>query len=230
MVGIWFIQGNPNLKSEVSHNFNASADYTTGNYNFTVTTYYNDVRNKLATGIPHYLPEDDKQLYLDYVNLESYSVYGGEATVQARWDNGLSAKISYAYTNERLPKEKDGNTINNQYIPARHHFLTARVDWDKQWTKHYGTRLSLNGRFLSGVKNVEFIDYYDIAKGTSTVKYPAYTLWKLSAVQRFGKAIKVTAALDNLLNYKPKHHYFNSPMTDGINLMVGVSVDIDKLF
>lgn len=230
MVGIWIIQGNPNLKSEVSHNFNASADYTTGNYNFTVATYYNDVQNKLATGIPHYLPGDDKQLYLDYVNLESYSVYGGEATVQARWDNGLSAKLSYAYTNERLPKDKDGNTINNQYIPARNHSLTARVDWDKQWTKHYGTCLSLNGRFLSGVKNVEFIDYYDIAKGTSTVKYPAYTLWRLSVVQRFGKAIKVTAALDNLLNYKPKHYYFNCPMTDGINLMVGVSVDIDKLF
>ena len=230
MVGIWIIQGNPNLKSEVGHNFNASADYTTGNYNFTVATYYNDVQNKLATGIPHYLPGDDKQLYLDYVNLESYSVYGGEATVQARWDNGLSAKLSYAYTNERLPKDKDGNTINNQYIPARNHSLTARVDWDKQWTKHYGTCLSLNGRFLSGVKNVEFIDYYDIAKGTSTVKYPAYTLWRLSVVQRFGKAIKVTAALDNLLNYKPKHYYFNCPMTDGINLMVGVSVDINKLF
>ena len=228
--GIWIIRGNPDLKAELSHNFNASADYTKGHYNFTIAAYYNDVQNKLATGVPHYLPGDDKQLYLDYTNLAGYSVYGGDATVQARWDNGFSARISYAYTNERLPKDKSGNTINNQYIPARHHSLTARVDWDKQFTKNYGLRLSLNGRFLSDVKNVEFIDYYDISKGTSTIHYPAYTYWKFSAVQRIGKAFKVTTALDNLLNYKPKYHYYNSPLTDGINLMVGLSVDIEKLF
>ena len=228
--GIWIIRGNPDLKAELSHNFNVSADYSKGHYNFTIAAYYNDVQNKLATGVPHYLPGDDKQLYLDYTNLAGYSVYGGDATVQARWDNGFSARISYAYTNERLPKDKSGNTINNQYIPARHHSLTARFDWDKQFTKNYGLRLSLNGRFLSDVKNVEFIDYYDISKGTSTIHYPAYTYWKFSAVQRIGKAFKVTTALDNLLNYKPKYHYYNSPLTDGINLMVGLSVDIDKLF
>ena len=141
----------------------------------------------------------------------------------------MGAKISYAYTNEHLPKDGEGHTINNQYIPARKHSLTARIDWDKQFTKNYGLRLSLNGRFLSSVKNVEFIDYYDISKGTSTIHYPAYTLWKLSAVQRIGKAVRVTAALDNLLNYKPRYYYFNSPLTDGTNLMVGIAVDIDKI-
>lgn len=229
MAGIWNVKGNPDLKSELSHNFNASADYTTGNYNFNVAVYYNDIKNKLATGIPHYQP-NDPQLYLDYINLDNYSVYGAEAALQAQWNNGLSAKLSYTYTNERLPKDKEGNATGSQYIPARKHSLTARIDWDKQFTLHYGLHLSLNGRFLSRVKNVEFVDYYDISKGTNTIHYPAYTLWKLSATQRFGKAVKVTAALDNLLNYRPKYYYFNSPLTDGINLMVGLSVDIDKLF
>lgn len=230
MANIWIVQGNPNLKAETSHNFTASADYTTGHYNFTLSAYYNDVRNKIATGVPHYLPDDPTQLYLDYVNLDRYSVYGGEATAQARWNGGWSARISYAYTNEHTPKDKDGNTANNQYIPARHHSLTARVDWDKQWTRRYGLRLSLNGRFLSSVKNTEYVDYYDISQGTSTVHYPAYTLWRLSAVQRFGTAFKLTLAADNILNYRPKHYYFNSPMTDGINLMAGLSIDIEKLF
>jgi outer membrane receptor for ferrienterochelin and colicins len=230
MVGIWIIRGNADLKAEISHNFNASADYTTGHYNFTVAAYYNDVQNKLATGIPHYMPNDNQQLYLDYVNLNNYSVVGGEATTQARWDNGLGIRLSYAYTNERMPKDKTGNTINNQYIPARKHALTARIDWEKQFTKNYGLLISLNGRFLSGVKNVEFADYYDISKGTNTIHYPAYTLWKLSAVQRFGQAVKLTLALDNLFNYRPRHYYFNSPMTDGTNLMLGLSLDIDKMF
>lgn len=229
MVGIWIIQGNEQLKSEVSHNFQASADYTRGQYNFTASVYYNDVRNKIATGVPHYLPTDYKQLYLDYVNFENYAVWGGEATVQARWSNGLSARMSYAYTDERLPKNKEGQAVNNQYIPARRHSLMAIVDWSKQFSQNYGLSLSLNGRFLSGVENVEFVDYYDISKGTNKVEYPAYTLWKLSAAQRFGKAWKLTVAVDNLLNYKPKYYYFNCPLTDGANLMVGLSIDLNRL-
>ena len=76
----------------------------------------------------------------------------------------------------------------------------------------------------------EYVDYYDISRGTTAIHYPAYTLWKLSAVQRFGKAVKLTAAVDNLFNYKPKYYYFNSPLTDGANLMLGLSIDINKLF
>ncbi len=228
MAGAWIIKGNPDLKAEVSHNLNASADYTTGAYNFTVAAYYNDVHNKLATGVPHYQQGDDKQLYLNYINLTNYSVYGGEATAQARWSNGLSARLSYAYTNEHLPKDTDGNTVNSQYLPARKHSLTARIDWDKQWTRHYGLLLSLNGRFLSEVNSTEFIDYYDISKGTKTIHYPAYTLWKLSAVQRFGTAFRWTLAIDNLFNYRPRYYYFNSPMTDGLNCMTTFSLDIGK--
>lgn len=230
MEGIWIINGNPDLKAELSHNFNASADYTNGHFNFTVCAYYNDVKNKLTTGLPHYQPGDNKQLYLDYVNLDNYSVYGGEATVQACFDNGLSGRLSYSYTNEQLPKDGDGNTINNQYIPARKHSLTARVDWDRQITENYGIRLSVNGRFLSGVDNIEYIDYYDISRGTTNVHYPAYTLWKLSLVQRFGKGVKLTAAVDNLFNYKPKYYYLNCPMTDGTNFMIGLDIDVDKQF
>lgn len=230
MAGIWIVNGNPNLKAEVSHNFTLSADYTQGHYNLTASTYYNEVRNKLATGVPHYEQEDSKQLYLDFVNLSRYSVYGGDVTLQARWDNGLSARLSYAYTHEHIPHDKNGNTVNNQYIPARHHSLTARADWDKQFTRRYGLRLSLNGRFLSSVKSQEYVNYYDISEGTKTVKYPAYTLWKLSATQRFGTAFRWIIAIDNLLNYRPKYYYFNSPMTEGTTLMMTASLDIDRLF
>ncbi|MBO4674439.1 MAG: TonB-dependent receptor [Bacteroidaceae bacterium] len=230
MAGIWMVNGNPHLKAEVSHNFNVSADFTKGHYNLTASAYYNAVRNKLATGVPHHGQEVSTQLYLDYINLDNYSVYGGDVTLQARWDNGLSARLSYAYTNEHTPHDKDGNTVNSQYIPARHHSLTARIDWDKQFTHRYGLRLSLNGRFLSSVKSQEYVNYYDISEGTKTVKYPAYTLWKLSATQRFGTAFRWTLALDNLLNYRPQYYYFNSPMTEGLTFMATLSLDVEELF
>ena len=54
-------------------------------------------------------------------------------------------------------------------------------------------------------------------------------MWKLSLVQRIGKAVKLTTALDNLFNYRPKYYYLNSPVTDGINFQIGLSVDIHEL-
>lgn len=230
MSGIWIVEGNANLKSEVSHNVNLTAEYTKGHYNFTASIYYNKVKNKLATSAPYFKNADDKLPYLPYANLDNYSVCGGEIGAQAKWNNGFGARLTYAYTKEQLAKDKDGNTINNQYIPAREHALNARVDFDRQLTKTYGLNIALQGRVLSGVENVEYKDYYDVSKGTISVEYPAYTIWKLSVVQRVGKAVKVNVALDNLFGYKPKYYYLNSPITDGINLQIGMSIDIDKIF
>ena len=230
MLGIWIVEGNEHLKSEVSHNFNLSAEYTKGHYNYTTSTYYNKVKNKLSTAAPYFKTTEDKLPYLPYSNLDDYSVCGGEVGAQAKWNNGLGARITYAYTKEQLAKDKDGNSINNQYIPAREHALNVRMDYDRQISSNYGLNIGLQGRVLSGVENVEYKDYYDVSKGTISVEYPAYTLWKLSLVQRIGKAVKVNAALDNLFGYKPKFYYLNSPITDGVTFQIGVSIDIDKFF
>lgn len=230
MSGIWIVEGNEHLKSEVSHNFNLSAEYTKGHYNYTASLYYNKVKNKLSTAAPYFKTAEDKLPYLPYSNLDDYSVCGGEVGAQAKWNNGLGARITYAYTKEQLAKDKDGNSINNQYIPAREHALNVRMDYDRQISSNYGLNIGLQGRVLSGVENVEYKDYYDVSKGTISVEYPAYTLWKLSLVQRIGKAVKVNAALDNLFGYKPKYYYLNSPITDGVTFQVGVSIDIDKFF
>lgn len=230
MSGIWIVEGNEHLKSEVSHNFNLSAEYTKGHYNYTASIYYNKVKNKLSTAAPYFKTAEDKLPYLPYSNLDDYSVCGGEVGAQAKWTNGLGARITYAYTKEQLAKDKDGNSINNQYIPAREHALNVRMDYDRQISSNYGLNIGLQGRVLSGVENVEYKDYYDVSKGTISVEYPAYTLWKLSLVQRIGKAVKVNAALDNLFGYKPKYYYLNSPITDGVTFQIGVSIDIDKFF
>lgn len=230
MSGIWIVEGNADLKSEVSHNFNLSAEYTKGRYNLTASAYYNKVRNKLSTSAPYFKTAADKLPYLPYANLDDYNVCGGEIGVQAKWDNGFGARLTYAYTKEQMARDKDGNAINNQYIPAREHAFNARLDYDCQLTKQYGLNIGLQGRVLSGVENVEYKNYYDVSQGTITVEYPAYTIWKLSLVQRIGKAVKVNAALDNLFGYKPKYYYLNSPITDGITFQIGLSIEMEKLF
>lgn len=229
MAGIWIVEGNAALKSEISHNLNLSAEYVKGHYNLTASAYYNKVENKLATGAPYFRTPSDKLPYLPYTNLDGYSVYGGEIGVQARWDNGMSARFTYAYTKEELPTDKQGNAVNNQYIPARRHSLNVRYDYDRQFSARYGISAGISGRLLSGTENEEYRNYYDVSQGTVRVSYPAYTMWKLSLVQRIGKAVKLTTALDNLFNYRPKYYYLNSPVTDGVNFQIGLSVDIHKL-
>ena len=119
--------------------------------------------------------------------------------------------------------------MNNQYIPARRHSLNVRYDYDRQFSARYGISTGISGRLLSGTENEEYRNYYDVSQGTVCVSYPAYTMWKLSLVQRIGKAVKLTTALDNLFNYRPKYYYLNSPVTDGINFQIGLSVDIHEL-
>lgn len=227
MAGIWIVKGNPSLKPESSHNVNISADYTRRSCNFTLTAFYNRVKDKITTGLPYALPSDPSQLYLDYVNLDGYSVLGGEAAVQAAWSCGLSAKVAYSFTHERTARDKDGKRANNQYMPARPHSLTARAGWTREFSDAYTFSAGVNGRVLSGVDNEEYRDYYDISAGTVKVHYPAYTIWKLSCTQTFFGRVKLTLALDNVFNYRPKHYYLNSPLTDGINFQAGVSIDLD---
>lgn len=227
MAGIWIVKGNRALTPESSHNINLSAEYNRLHYNVTVMGYYNHVRDKITTGLPYSLPGDARQLYLDYVNLAGYSVAGAEVTLRGAWDNGLSARLSYAFTHECAVHDSDGNRANNQYMPARPHSLTFRADWQHVFSLRYTVAVGIDGRFLSSVDNMEYRDYYDISAGMVKVRYPAYTIWKLSCSQTFWKKLKLTVALDNIFNYKPGYYYLNSPLTDGINLLVGVSMNFN---
>lgn len=226
MSGIWIVNGNPALKPEESHNLTASVEYTHRNYSVTVSAYYNNIHNRITTGLPYYLPDDDRQLYLDYENLRNYSVWGGELNLNARWSNGLSARIVYALTYELSPSDRDGNTIANQYIPARRHSVTVRLGWEKKFSDIYSLNMVLNGRALSGVRNIEYRNYYDISEGTVDIDYPAYTVWKFSMIHNISKYIRVSLAIDNIFNYKPKYYYLNCPLTDGANFMAGIALEI----
>ena len=226
MAGIWIVRGNQDLRPELSHNLNISADYTRREYNITATAFYNYVKDRITTGLPYCMPGDSRQLYLDYINLDNFHSLGAELTAQAAWNCGLSAKISYACTYEHKPRDKNGSEPNNQYMPARPHSMTARIDWHHAFSGDYSLDAGLSGRFLSSVSNREYKDYYDLSQGTVNVDYPAYVICRLSVTQTFIRKIRLTLALDNLLDYKPKYYYLNAPLTDGIRLQAGITFQI----
>lgn len=216
MEGAFWIIGNPNLVAEKSHNFNASAEYTLGRYNFTLSTNYNLVHDKLSNTQPMVSADNPGFNFVQYINVEDMKVFSIEATVQAHWGCGIAARVAYNFTHEDVA----GNQVS-QYAPARPHSLTAKVEWNKRWSRWYSSRLSLNGRVLGGLTypTVEMAPPYK----TYDVHNPAYTIWKLQLTNQIHDYFKVNLAVDNLFNYHPKVYYYNSPPTTGTNLMVGLS-------
>ena len=241
--GIWDIVGSNivgyDLKPELSHNFNVSAEYTKGAYNITLSGFYNHIRDRITTSAPRLASElpagvtIENTKWVTYINVATYNTVGIDLTASARWHNGWCARLGYAYIYEPNTTDAAGNIINNQYTKARPHSINARVEWDHRFFKWYRLNAILSGRFLSGVENIEFVDYItrddDGNLLRRTIDHPAYTIFKLSTIHHLSKAFHLTLAIDNLLNYKPEYHYFNAPLTDGASFIVGLSIDLEKL-
>lgn len=226
MSGFFWIHGSKDLKAETSHAFNASVEYAKGGYNFNLAANYSLVGDKISTSTPLTAADDPAYHYVQYINLDNVQVLGVEAAAQGRWaltgKSMIGARLAYCYTHE----EVKGNTVN-QYCPARPHSVNVRVDWDRKVSGWYGLNVALTGRILSAV------DYTSMEMVAPYVQYdvhnPAYSIWKLQLTNRFKDSVRLNIALDNLFDYRPRTYCFNSPVTSGINLMVGVSIDIDKL-
>lgn len=219
MAGIFDIHGNPDLKSETSHNFNMSAEYSWRNYNFTLGGGYNFVDDKISTSGILY---GETGPFINYINVDNLRVATAEATVQARYDCGISARVSYAYTHE----ETKGGSIT-QYCPARPHSLNVRLGWSRDWTAKYSTELVLSGRIFSSVSYQSMYMYEPFEPRQIT--NPAYTLWKIQLTQTICRGIHITAAVDNIFNYAPKVYSYNAPITLGANLMVGLNLSLHDL-
>ncbi|MBQ0057530.1 MAG: TonB-dependent receptor [Bacteroidales bacterium] len=216
----WIITGNSDLKPEQSHNFNLSADYTHSCYNYTVIGYFNHIRNRITTGVPQSV---DATAYLPYINLPEAEVMGFEATAQARWHNGLGAKLSYGYTYEHKPDQAP-----NQFMPARPHSFTYRIDYDRQFTRNYGLTVALNGRWLSQVNNREYRSPQQPSEGILCVRYPQYHLHKVQLIQRWRDIATLSLSVDNLLNYKPENYFYNAPLTTGRTYSVSLSLNLER--
>lgn len=216
MANIFMIYGNPDLKPEQSHNLSVSAEYTKNRYNVTLTGFYNLVDNRITT------VWNAARKGMVYTNMAQLKVSGVDANVSARYPCGLSARVSYTFTYEKIRK---GEPLTTQTRP---HSATVKIDYGKDW-KNYGFNAMITGRILS---KVDTDVYTSLTNYEETVRqtYPGYTIWKLNVSQRLWKGINLNLAVDNLFNYVPDYYYSNSPSTVGTSFTMGLSVDMDRMF
>lgn len=216
MASIFMIYGNPDLKPEISNNFQLSGEYTNGLLNANLGTFCNLVENRMTTTWNQALRG------MEYNNIGRVNIVGIDANVAWRTQWGLGTRLSYLFTHEHVRK---GEPYTSSTRP---HTATLRVDYSHQW-KNYGLMVALSGRALSDVTVDEFTSLTSYEE-TERVKYPGYTMWKLNVTNSIWKGVDLIITVDNLFNYIPKYYYSSTPSTTGISFNVGLSLNIDSMF
>ena len=215
MANVFTIYGNKNLKPENSDNFQISAEYTRRNYSFSANAFHNIFRNRISTAWNTALNG------MNYLNTAKVSITGLDINAQTRFLCGIGLTASYVYTHENIP-------MGQPYTSStRPHSAVLRADYDHNF-RTWGFNVALTGRYMSKLS----IDQYTSATSytqTQRVTYPDYQIWKLTAMGRLNRGVRLTMTVDNIFNYKPSYYYINSPTTTGAILSCGLSVDIDKL-
>lgn len=225
MVGDIYVRGNEDLKAERSHNVYLSAEAYWQNYHLSASATYSHVGNRISTSAP--VQGETGEYYIQYMNQSRARVLGVEFLAQGRWmpaaGHTLAARANYVFTREWTVTD-----VPTPYAPARPHSLNVRLDWDCRWSHFYSTTFSVSGRVLSAVDYETMQMDYPFAR--RSVHNPAYTIWRLQLQNRLGKGVRLNVDVDNVFNYAPRVYYFNSPTTLGINLMAGISIDVDNFF
>lgn len=217
MAGIQMIYGNPDLKPERSHNFNLAFErigqirntFLKGSYSTTLSGYYNYYDSRITT--TDFPGNADTEEGAVYTNEDGVKAMGLDASVRYRSVSGIGLSVSYNFLHMA------GNTLDSQFSQPRPHSMTWRLDYDKRLCSVYKLYAGISGRFLSKPKSNYATD-------------GAYSLWKFTLQQRVWRGVDINFAIDNIMNYKPKVYYWNSPPTTGRTWTVGISLDINDFF
>lgn len=209
MAGIFHIHGNPDLKSETSHNLNISAEYLKGSRSLTVMAFHNIVDNRIS-----YL-WNDALSGLQYINLRRLFLTGVDVSAMKSFPFGLTVSGEYVFTHEVFGK---GDLRAN---PTRPHALSLKADYSHLWKADWRFNATANFKWLSSVTgDIMSLFSPDAARQQ---RYPAYSLLGLSLSQTFPKNFTLGVNIDNLLNYIPNYYFYNSPLTTGISGSVSLT-------
>ena len=122
--GNFILYGNPNLKSEKSHSFNAEIEKNVANY-FKVNLggYFNYIIDLIDSVVTD---ASSSPQIREYQNVDKALTYGGELSLTTELDR-FKGRIGYAYTQAKSFDE-DGDTWQELALRVRHR-LTASAEY-----------------------------------------------------------------------------------------------------
>ena len=212
MAGIFHVYGNPDLKSETSHNLNVSAEYLKGNRSLTVMLFHNFIDNRIS-----YLWNQELSGQ-QYININRVQIAGVDISMMKSFDFGLTVNGEYVFTHEKYSK---GDLRAN---PTRPHAITLKADYTHLWRKDWNLTATANFKWMSAVTG-DVLSFFS-QEAVRTQRYPCYSMLGLNVSQTFPKNFTLSLTVDNLLNYIPDYYYYNSPLTTGIGGSIALTWEI----
>lgn len=212
MAGVFKVLGNPDLKSETSHNMSISGEWLKGGLNITASVFHNIVNDRIS-----YLWNETLKGQ-QYINLSRMHLCGVDASADKAFNFGLTLHGNYVYTYEHVNK---GDLRAN---PTRPHALTFRADYTHFWKSDWRFTATANFKWLSAVTG-DVLNFFS-QEAVRSQRYPAYSLIGVSASQTMWRQLTVTVGVDNLLNYIPEYYYYNSPLTTGIGGYISLAWEL----
>lgn len=208
---VFWVYGNRNLRPEMSHNFQLSAEYYRGCFSLMLIGFHNIVQNRISTA-----------WFADlnghrYINMDAMTISGLDANLTLNTDFGFSATAGYTYTYESIRK---GLPLN---VSCRPHTAMLRIDYGRAY-RHFSFNAGISGRVLSAMDCDEFNAVGDLTLIVHR-RYPSYMLWKLQATARY-RIVALTLAIDNIVNYIPDYYYIKSPITTGRTFSASLTIDL----
>ncbi len=220
MSGIFMIYGNTDLKSEHSHSFSLSGEYSYRRYCLTATGYFNIMRNEITTLWDSNLSSPLSDGSMVYQNVKGRNLAGVDISFSARYRCGIGANLSYAYFHE-FPAQGELNLCD-----SRPHSMTMKLDYRRTF-KNYEFDLIFSGRVMG---KADYFTYStDYSKWDTPAHSPRYSVWKLCLSQRIAGAYSLLLTIDNIANYRNRVFSYNSLVTTGREFSATVSIDIDKV-
>lgn len=212
--GMFELVGNRDLKPERSHNLSLSAEYTAGAVNLSVGGYYNKLYDKIS------MIWNATQDTSYYSNVADGAVSGLDVNVRVSVLRHFALRGGYSYVRDR--QLVDGHNTSS----TRPHSATLRLEYGGRVGRSTLTA-GLGGRWMGG------LDVYsrdETRQMWYRVRYPGYSIWKLSCTGELPRGIRLTAGVDNLFNYRPGVVTYNAGITRGTTFFAGITLLIEELF
>lgn len=213
--GMFEIFGNPHLKPETANQFLLGLEYKNSFIRASVGGNYTIFKNKIGM----ITDTDNNQQHINFEG--STKMFVTDAQLECFITNGVSVKMSYAFSHSPQMYEYEGKEYNVSMI--RPHNVMAQLNGYKQWSK-WGASASLIGQYLSGISS------YAPNSETSEMeqyKVDGYPMVRLNISGNYMQKYTLTLGVDNLLNFKPTNlTYQTGSFSPGAVLFGKVSVQI----
>lgn len=187
--------GNEDLKPQSSNYYSANAEYLTDKFKFSVTGYFNRIKNMISLQPIATSPEDkllEVQETMQYKNLANARSFGADVTFTYKPTRDFSLGGGYSYVDAKAQNTDDPDDFNflkyTHINGTSYHHATFRASW-----KHKDSGISLFGKYQS--------KRYYLQDGNAK----GFQVWRLNALHTFLKkkywSLDVNAGIDNIFNY-----------------------------